>query len=56
MPAEDVPEPWTIRSTLIAVADLDRSVAFYREVGPFDEIVREDAVAVFGEMSPHRLF
>ena len=52
MPAEDVPEPWTIRSTLIAVADLDRSVAFYREVGPFDEIVREDAVAVLGEMSP----
>ena len=52
MPTENVPKPWTIRSTLIAVTDLDRSVAFYRELGPFDEIVREDAVAVLGEMSP----
>lgn len=52
MPAESVPEAWIIRSTLVAVADLDRSVAFYRELGPFDEILREDAVAVLGEMSP----
>ncbi len=52
MPTENVLEAWTIRSTLIAVADLDRSVAFYRDIGPFDEILREDAVAVVGEMSP----
>ena len=43
---------WTIRSALVAVTDLERSVAFYRELGPFDEIAREDAVAVIGEASP----
>ena len=37
---------------MVAVTDLDRSVAFYRELGPFDEIFREDAVAVLGGMSP----
>ena len=47
-----VAPPWVIRSTLLAVADLDRSVAFYRELGPFDEIAREDAVAVLGDVSP----
>jgi catechol-2,3-dioxygenase len=47
-----VAQPWAIRSTLLAVADLDRSVAFYRELGPFDEIVREDAVAVLGHETP----
>jgi hypothetical protein len=52
MPAENVPEAWTIRSALVAVADLNRSVAFYRELGPFDEIVREDAVSVLGGTSP----
>ena len=52
MTADHVPRPWALRSTLIAVADLDRSVAFYREVGPFEEIAREDAVAVLGEESP----
>ena len=52
MPTEDITEPWTIRSTLIAVSDLDRSVDFYQELGPFDEIVREDAVAVLGDVSP----
>jgi hypothetical protein len=52
VPTENVPEVWTIRSTLVAVADLDRSVAFYREVGPFDEMFREDAVAVLGAMAP----
>ena len=34
MPADDIARPWAIRSTLIAVADLERSVAFYRELGP----------------------
>jgi len=45
-------EPWTIRSALVVVADLDRSIAFYRELGPFEEIAREDAVAVIGHASP----
>jgi hypothetical protein len=52
MHGESTIPTWTIRSTLVAVADLDRSVAFYREIGPFEEIFREDAVAVLGEMSP----
>ena len=50
MKADHAP-PWALRSTLIAVSDLNRSVAFYREVGPFEEITREDAVAVLGEES-----
>jgi catechol 2,3-dioxygenase-like lactoylglutathione lyase family enzyme len=52
MPTDPVAQPWIIRSTLIAVADLDRSVAFYRELGSFDEIAREDAVAVLGDVAP----
>jgi|SRR5580704_5041599 hypothetical protein len=52
MPTDDVAQPWAFRSTLIAVADLARSIAFYRELGPFDEIAREDAVAMLGELSP----
>jgi catechol 2,3-dioxygenase-like lactoylglutathione lyase family enzyme len=52
MPTDHVAEPWAIRSTLIAVTDLERSVDFYRELGPFDEIFREDAIAVLGQASP----
>ena len=52
MPTDPVVQAWSIRSTLVAVTDLDRSVAFYRELGPFEEIVREDAVAVLGDVSP----
>jgi hypothetical protein len=52
MPSDHVGQPWVIRSTLAVVTDLDRSVAFYRELGPFEEIVREDAVAVLGDVSP----
>ena len=52
MPTDYDAQPWTIRSTLIAVADLDRSVAFYGALGPFNEIVREDAVALLGGLSP----
>lgn len=52
MSTNHVEQPWAIRSTLVAVADLDRSVDFYRELGPFDEIAREDAVAVLGGVSP----
>jgi Glyoxalase/Bleomycin resistance protein/Dioxygenase superfamily len=48
----DQPEPeWTIRSTLVAVADLDRAVDFYRELGPFDEIAREGEVSFLGRPS-----
>ena len=48
--AQTEPE-WTIRSTLVAVADLDRAVDFYRELGPFDEIAREGAVSFLGRPS-----
>jgi hypothetical protein len=50
-PTDQTPQPWTIRSTLISVADLDRSIAFYQEIGPFAEILRQDAVALLGEVS-----
>jgi hypothetical protein len=43
--------PWAVRTVLIAVSELDRSIPFYGDVGPFPEIVREGAVAVLGEMS-----
>jgi catechol 2,3-dioxygenase-like lactoylglutathione lyase family enzyme len=43
---------WAFRSTLVAVSDLDRSVAFYQDLGPFGEIARKDAVAVLGGASP----
>ena len=52
MSTDHVAQPWAIRTMLIAVGDLDRSVLFYRELGPFEEIVREDAVAVLGDVSP----
>ena len=52
MPTDHVAHPWAIRSTVVAVSDLDRSVAFYQDLGPFDEIDREDAVAVLGGVSP----
>jgi hypothetical protein len=52
MPTDLGADTWFIRSALIAVTDLNRSVAFYREVGPFEEIAREDAVAVLGDSSP----
>jgi catechol 2,3-dioxygenase-like lactoylglutathione lyase family enzyme len=55
MATDQVTEEWAIRSTLIAVSDLERSVAFYRELGPFEEIFREDAVAVLGEDSPRSI-
>lgn len=51
MHAEPAVQLLTLRSTLVAVADLDRSVAFYGELGPFGVIVREDGVAVLGDVS-----
>jgi catechol 2,3-dioxygenase-like lactoylglutathione lyase family enzyme len=52
MAADQDAHPWTIRSTLIAVADLNRSIAFYEELGPFAQIARDDAVALLGVVSP----
>jgi hypothetical protein len=52
MPIDPVAQPWAIRSTLVAVADLDRSVAFYGEIGPFEEIAREDAAVILGGVKP----
>jgi catechol-2,3-dioxygenase len=48
MPTNQVEQPWAIRSTLVAVTDLDRSVDFYQKLGPFDELIRENGVAVLG--------
>jgi glyoxalase/bleomycin resistance protein/dioxygenase superfamily protein len=42
---------WTIRSTLVAVADLDRAVNFYQELGPFEEIARDGQVSFLGRSS-----
>lgn len=42
-------EPWAIRSALVTVTELDRSLAFYREIGFFEEIARDDTVAVLGQ-------
>jgi hypothetical protein len=52
MSLDRIAPPWIIRSTLVVVAELDRSVAFYREIGDFDEIDRVDAVALLGPVSP----
>jgi hypothetical protein len=52
MPADHVVQPWTTRSALVAVSDLDRSIEFYRELGPFEVVLREDDVALLGEASP----
>jgi hypothetical protein len=51
MSGDDVVKPWTIRSTLIAVANLERSIGFFAEVAPFGVIARQDAVAVLGDVS-----
>jgi hypothetical protein len=52
MTIDHVAQPWTLRSTLVAVADLQRSVAFYGELGPFAVVARDDAIAVLGDASP----
>ena len=51
-----VPQPWAIRSALLAVTDLDRSVTFYRDIGPFEEVIRKDAVAILGQVPPGSMF
>ena len=55
MTTDHVAQPWALRSTLIAVADLDRSIGFYGELGPFGVVAREDAIAVVGDPSPGSL-
>ena len=52
MTTDHAAQPWALRSTLIAVGDLERSVAFYGELGPFAVIARDDAIAVLGDASP----
>ena len=37
------------------MSNLDRSVAFYKEIGPFEELARQDAVAILGATSPGSL-
>lgn len=49
MATDHLAEPWAIRSTLVTVTELDRSLMFYREIGPFEEIAREETVAVLGQ-------
>jgi catechol-2,3-dioxygenase len=52
VPTDPGVQPWTLRSSLIAVADLQRSVSFYGEIGPFNVIAQGDGVAVLGDVSP----
>ena len=52
MPPEPAVQPWTLRSSLIAVSDLERSVTFYRALGPFEIIAEGDGVAILGGVSP----
>jgi hypothetical protein len=52
MSTDEVTQPWTLRSTLVAVSNLERSIAFYGELGPFGVIAREDTVAVVGDVTP----
>jgi hypothetical protein len=56
MSVAHVPEPWAIRSTLVAVTDLDRSVAFYQDVGLFEEMIRKDGVAILGHIARGSIF
>ena len=43
---------WFIRSVLIAVRELDRSVEFYRDIMNLEELAREGEVAILGVDSP----
>jgi hypothetical protein len=56
MSGDHVPHQWVIRSTLVAVTELDRSVRFYRDVGPFEEVVRKDGVAILSHVALGSIF
>ena len=56
MPVDQIVQPWSIRSTLVSLTDLSRSVAFYREVGPFEEVARDVDVVILGDVSPRPTF
>jgi catechol 2,3-dioxygenase-like lactoylglutathione lyase family enzyme len=43
------PPPWSIRSILVAVRDLGRSSAFYRDVMELDEVAHEGEVIILGK-------
>ena len=43
---------WYIRSVLIAVRSLDRSIAFYRDVMSLELLARSGEVAILGEGTP----
>ena len=44
---EELP-PWSIRSALVGVSDLDRSLAFYEDVTNLRQILRADRMVVLG--------
>jgi catechol 2,3-dioxygenase-like lactoylglutathione lyase family enzyme len=44
---DGIPE-WSIRSVLISVTDLDRSLAFYEDVMNLHEVLRQDGMAALG--------
>jgi hypothetical protein len=52
MPADPAIQPWAIRSTLIAVSDLQRSIDFCGDIGPFAVLADQDGVAMLGGTSP----
>ncbi len=52
MDANQAAQPWAVRSALVAVTDLERSVEFYRGLGGGDVLVNEGGVAVLGGTSP----
>ena len=39
---------WSLRSVLISVSDLDRSIAFYQDVMGIQELRRDGALAILG--------
>jgi len=40
--------PWSIRTALISVHDVDRSVAFYKDVMNFHDVRRDGQLAALG--------
>ena len=44
--------PWSIRSVLASVSDLERSTAFYSDVAGLEPLFSEDQVAILGSRAP----